>query len=309
MLSDEPIRAIVLAVSATVLFASSDTIAKYLSTSLPIAEFLWIRYVLFLAMAVLLAGRQPRRLLRPRNPGLQVARGICVVLSSILFVYGVRRMTMAQATSINFLSPILITVLSVPLLDETVGIRRWAAVGAGMLGMLVIVRPGLSGFEPAALFGVGGAFCWALALIITRMIAISDAPETTVFWSAGIGTIVLTALLPLEAAWPSWRQLGLSLLLGSLASGGQWAVILAHRLAPASLLAPFFYTQLLWAAALGFLVFGSQPDDWTLAGTAIIIASGLYTAHRERVRGRMARGELRQAVVCQAVETAAETRG
>jgi drug/metabolite transporter (DMT)-like permease len=296
MISDEPIRAIVLAISATVLFAVSDTIAKYLSTSLPIGEFLWIRYVLFLVMAILLAGRRPQRLMHPRSPMLQIARGVCVVLSSILFVYGVRRMTMAQATSINFLSPILITVLSVPLLGETVGIRRWAAVGAGMLGMLVIVRPGLSGFEPAALFGVGGAFCWALALIITRMIAISDAPETTVFWSAGVGTVVLTALLPLEAVWPSWRQLGLSLLLGSLASGGQWVVILAHRLAPASLLAPFFYTQLLWAAALGVLVFDSQPDGWTLTGAAIIIASGLYTAHRERVRRRIARGQTRQAV-------------
>ncbi|PPQ30370.1 DMT family transporter [Rhodopila globiformis] len=295
MLSDEPIRAIVLAISATVLFASSDTIAKYLSTSLPIAEFLWIRYALFLVMAVLLGSRQPHRLLRPRNTGLQVARGICVVLSSILFVHGVRQMSMAQATSINFLSPILITVLSVPLLRETVGLRRWAAVGAGMLGMLVIVRPGLSGFEPAALFGVGGAFCWALALIITRMIAVSDAPETTVFWSAGIGTLVLSTLLPLEAAWPSWRQLGLSLLLGSLASGGQWGIILAHRHAPASLLAPFFYIQLLWASALGFLVFGSRPDGWTLIGAGIIIASGLYTAHRERVRGRMARGEPRLA--------------
>src|SRR3954470_9522294 len=263
MLSDEPIRAIVLAVGATVLFAGSDTIAKYLSTSLPIGEFLWIRYVLFLVMAVLLVRRQKHRSVRPRNLVLQVARGIRVVLSSILFVYGVRKMTMAQATTITFLSPILITVLSIPLVGEAVGIRRWAAVGAGMLGMLVIVRPGLSGFEPAALFGVSGAFFWALALIITRRIAISDAPETTVFWSAAIGTVALTALLPLEAVWPSWQQLGLSLLLGGLASGGQWGVILAHRLAPASLLAPFFYTQLLWATALGFLVFGNAPDGWT----------------------------------------------
>jgi drug/metabolite transporter (DMT)-like permease len=145
------------------------------------------------------------------------------------------------------------------------------------------------------LFGIGGAFCWALALIITRKIAISDAPETTVLWSAGIGTAVLTALLPLEAVWPSWWQLGLSLLLGTLASGGQWTVILAHRLAPASLLAPFFYTQLLWVTVLGFLVFRNLPDGWTLAGATIIIASGLYTAHRERVRGRIARGEPRQA--------------
>src|SRR5215218_7873447 len=114
MSSDDPIRAILLAVGATVLFGSSDTIAKFLSGSLPIVEFLWIRYVLFLVMAMILVGRTPHRSVRPRNLGLQVARGICVVLSSVLFVYGVRQMTLAQATTINFLSPILITILSVP---------------------------------------------------------------------------------------------------------------------------------------------------------------------------------------------------
>jgi drug/metabolite transporter (DMT)-like permease len=288
MPSDDPLRAIVLAVSATVLFGSSDTISKYLSGSLPIVEFLWIRYILFLAMAMILAGRQPHQHLRPRNPGLQIVRGLCVAGSSVLFVYGVRQMTMAQATTISFLSPLLITILSIPLLGETVGPRRWAAVAAGMLGMLVVVRPGVGGFQPAALFGVASAFCWALALIITRKISTSDTSRTTVLWSAAIGTAVLTLMLPLEAIWPTPRQLGWSLILGVLASGGQWMVILAHRLAPASLLAPFFYVQLLWVTGLGFVVFGNLPDEWTLTGAGIIIASGLYTAHRERVRGRMA---------------------
>jgi drug/metabolite transporter (DMT)-like permease len=292
MLSDEPFGAIVLAIGATVLFGSSDTISKYLSGSLPIVEFIWIRYVLFLIMALYLVGRLPRRSVRARNPGLQVVRGICVAGSSILFVYGVRQMTMAQATTISFLSPLLITILSIPLLGEIVGIRRWAAVGAGMLGMLVVVRPGMGGFQPAALFGVASSLCWALALIITRKIAVSDAPQTTVLWSAAIGTAVLTVLLPFEAVWPNAKQLALSLVLGVLASGGQWLVILAHRIAPASLLAPFFYGQLLWVTILGFLVFGNLPDTWTVAGAGIIIASGLYTAHRERVRSREARVRL-----------------
>ena len=289
MFADDPIRGIVLTVGATVLFGSSDTIAKYLSTSIPISEFLWIRYVLFLGMALFLGRRVIGRSARPSNPGLQIARGLCVVFSSILFVYGVRRMTMAQATTINFISPILITILSVPLLGETVGLRRWAAAGTGLAGMLVVVRPGLGGFQPAALFGIGGAFCWAMALVITRKIAISDAAETTVLWSAAIGAAVLSVPLPFEAIWPNPRQFGLALLLGVLASGGQWIIILAHRLAPASLLAPFFYTQLIWVTVLGFLVFGNLPDGWTLLGATIIIASGLYTAHRERIRGRRTR--------------------
>ncbi len=281
MLPDDPVKAIALAVSATVLFGSSDTISKYLSGSLPIVEFIWIRYILFLITAACLVRR---RSILPRNPRLQIIRGLCVVGSSILFVYGVRQMTMAQATTISFLSPLLITILSIPLLGETVGPRRWAAVAVGMLGMLVVVRPGLGGFQPAALFGVASAFCWALALIITRKISNSDTPQTTVLWSAGIGTAVLSLILPFQAIWPTPKQLGLSLILGVLASGGQWVVILAHRIAPASLLAPFFYSQLLWVSVLGFLVFGNLPDIWTIVGATIIAASGLYTAHRERVR-------------------------
>jgi drug/metabolite transporter (DMT)-like permease len=229
--------------------------------------------------AILAQGRS----IRPRNPGLQITRGLCVVGSSVLFVYGVRQMTMAQATTISFLSPLLITILSIPLLQETVGPRRWAAVAAGMAGMLIVVRPGMGGFQPAALFGVASAFCWALALIITRKISNSDTPRTTVFWSAAIGTAFLTLMLPFQAILPTPRQFGLSLALGIIASAGQWLVILAHRFAPASLLAPFFYGQLLWVTGLGFLVFGNLPDQWTLTGAAIIITSGLYTAHRERV--------------------------
>jgi drug/metabolite transporter (DMT)-like permease len=161
-----------------------------------------------------------------------------------------------------------------------------------MLGMLIVVRPGLGGFQPAALFCVGSSLCWALALIITRRIAASELPQTTVLWSAGIGSVVLTLLLPLGAAVPDLKQLALSLTMGVAASGGQWLVILAHRVAPASLLAPFFYGQLLWATVSGFLVFGSVPDGWTLLGASVIVASGLYTAHRERVRARQ--GAVRQ---------------
>ena len=284
MFPDDPLRAIALAVSATLLFGTSDTISKYLSGSLPIVEFIWIRYILFLVMAFVLMRRAQRRSVRSKNKNLQIIRGICVVGSSILFVYGVRQLTMAQATTISFLSPMLITILSIPVLGETVGARRWAAVAAGLLGMLIVVRPGLGGFQPAGLFGVASSFCWALALIITRKISSSDPPEITILWSAAIGTVVLSLLLPFEFVWPTATQLGLSLVLGVLASCGQWIIILAHRIAPASLLAPFFYCQLLWVTALGYLVFGNLPDVWTITGAGIIILSGLYTAHRERVR-------------------------
>lgn len=283
---DNPLRGIALTASACALFAIADTTSKYLSTSLPVIEIQWIRYVLFFALASGLAIRAPERTFQPRNPKLQILRGLCVTGSSVLFVYGIRQMTMAQATTISFLSPLLITVLSIPLLGETVGIRRWAAVAAGVTGMLIVVRPGAQGFQPAALFGVASSCCWALALIITRKIAASDPPRTTIFWSAMIGAAALTVLLPFEAVWPSWSQFALCLTLGVLSSAGQWLVVLAHRLAPASLLAPFSYTQLPWVTVAGYIVFNNLPDRWTLVGASIIIASGLYTAHRERARAR-----------------------
>jgi drug/metabolite transporter (DMT)-like permease len=242
--------------------------------------------VLFFGLAVLLARRAPRRALRPNNPKLQILRGLAVTGSSVLFVFGVRQMSMAEATTISFLSPLLITILSIPLLGEVVGVRRWGAVLVGMLGVLIVVRPGTGGFQPAAFWGMASSFCWAAALIITRKIATTDQPTTTLLCSAGIGAVVLTFLVPLAWTWPTASQWALVLLLGVFSSLGQWMVILAHRQAPASLLAPFSYSQLIWATTLGFLVFGALPDRWTLVGAAVIVASGLYTAHRERVRAR-----------------------
>jgi drug/metabolite transporter (DMT)-like permease len=283
---DDPIRGIALMTGATVLFATADTTSKFLAGQLPIVEFIWLRYVLFVGMALLLARNVVRRPWVSRRPGLQLWRAIGVVGSSVLFVYGVRSMTMAQATTISFLSPLLITLLSIPLLREQVGIRRWAAVLAGMLGMLIVVRPGGGDFQPAALFGVASSCCWSTALILTRKLAPIDPAQTTLLWSAAIGAGVLTLALPLAFAWPTAGQFGLMLVMGVIASLGQWLVVLAHRHAPASLLAPFSYAQLIWASIAGFLVFANVPDRWTLLGAGVIIASGLYTAHRERVRAR-----------------------
>ncbi len=287
---EDPLRGILLSVGATVLFASSDTTAKFLSTQIPIVEIAWIRYVIFVCFAASLAwrasARDKTRLLAAKSRTMQVARGLFLVGSGLLFIFGVRQMPMAQATSISFISPLLITVLSIPILGEVVGVRRWAAVVVGMIGVLVVVRPATGGFQLAALFGVASAFCWAMALVITRKMSTTERPATTLLWSAGVGLIVLSVLLPFDHAWPTPAQWGLTLMLGCFASAGQWMVVLAHRQAPASVLAPFSYVQLLWAILAGYLVFAALPDRWTLVGAGIIVASGLYTAHRERVRGR-----------------------
>jgi len=278
MPKDDPMRGIVFAVCATILFATSDTIAKYLSESLPVVEFIWIRYVLFLVMALGLASRVRLRTLRPRAPKLQLLRGVCVVTSSVLFVYGVHSMSMAQATTISFLSPLLVTILSIPLLGEIVGIRRWAAVAAGLLGMLVVVRPGLGSFQAAALFGVASSVAWALALVITRRIAGTDTPQTTMLISSAVGSVVLSVLLPFEAIWPTPWQLTLYVLAG-LATVGLW--FWANMLYNRFTIGPGYWEYVYagnWIFQLLFAV--------TVYGTVVGLSLTAQAWRRERDRDR-----------------------
>jgi drug/metabolite transporter (DMT)-like permease len=284
--TDDPLRGIALSVFGTTVFAASDATAKFLTASLPVVEIAWIRYLIFVLFAAWLARSADLKALWPRAPALQALRALCVVGSAVFFVFGVRSMQIAQASVISFISPLLITVLAIPLLGEVVGMRRWAATAAGLLGVVIVARPGTGGFQPAAGFGVASSLCWALALVVTRKMASTERPATTLLWTAVIGTAVLSMLLPFVFVWPTPWQWALTLFIGVLSSTGQWMVVLAHRLAPASVLAPFSYTQLIWATLAGWLVFDTLPDAWTLVGGTIIIASGLYTAHRERLRAR-----------------------
>jgi drug/metabolite transporter (DMT)-like permease len=291
--ADNPLRGITLSLIATTVFACSDTMAKFLTESLPVIEIAWIRYMIFVIFCFWLARSANLRALWPRSPTLQVVRGLCVVGSAVLFVFGISSMQIAQASTISFISPLMITVLSIPVLGEVVGLRRWAATAVGMLGVVIVARPGTGGFQPAALFGVASSACWALALVITRKMSTTERTTTTLAWTAGVGAVVLTAMLPFVFVVPSLPHLLLALVVGVLSSAGQWLTVLAHRWAPASVLAPFSYVQLIWATISGWLVFDNLPDEWTLVGAAIIIASGLYTAHRERVRARGVRPRAR----------------
>lgn len=278
--------AILLVLCAVVLFSASDVMAKVLRQTLPAAEIAWLRYIVFTLFAAALLARRRFAGLRARRPVLQVLRGLGLVGSAVLFITGLGRLPVAEATAISFVSPAFITALSIPFLGEVVGIRRWLAVGAGLLGVLIVIRPDPAAMQAGAAFPLVSALCWAATIIITRRMGAGDRAETTVFWSAATGLLVLTALVPFDFAVPGPGQLGIALALGLCASVGQYLVILAYRRVAASVLAPFSYAQLLSSTVLGVLVFGAVPDGATLVGAAIVIASGLYTAHRERVRAR-----------------------
>ena len=276
--------AILLVLCAVVLFSLSDVLAKLLRQSLPAVEIAWLRYIVFVAFGTFLAGRNRFAGLRPRRPVLQGLRGLGLVGSAVLFISGLGYLPVAEATAINFVSPAFITALSIPFLGEVVGFRRWAAVLAGLGGVLIVIRPGAGALQAAAAFPLLSALCWAATIIITRRMGATDRTQTTLFWSALTGLAALTVLVPFGFVLPTPGQAGIALALGICASVGQYLVIIAYRLVPASTLAPFSYAQILSSTGLGYLVFGAVPDRATLVGAAIVIASGLYTAHRERVR-------------------------
>jgi drug/metabolite transporter (DMT)-like permease len=285
---ENPLRGIVLILASTFLFSLSDATAKYLSQFLPVVEIAWIRYLIFVGFALAIAvGSGPGRF-RVRRPGLQVIRGLGLVASALAFIFALRFLPLADASAIGFVSPLLTTMLAVPMLGEVVGIRRWTAAVIGLLGALVVVRPGTSAFQPAAFLVVLSSLSWALASVLTRMMAGVDTSATTLLWSACTGAVVLSAALGFEVLLPTAGQLALCVVLGVVASAGQYLTVLAYRHGAASVLAPFSYSQLIWATALGYLVFDAVPDAWTFVGATIIVASGSYSAHRERLARRRA---------------------
>ncbi|MBJ6128158.1 DMT family transporter [Microvirga splendida] len=283
---DATFAAIGLALLSTVFFAMGDVTAKLLTDTLPAIEVTWLRYVVFCLVVVpaVFVTRGAKAMHTPRLR-LQIIRALAVAGSSVLFILGLGHLQVAEATAINFISPIFITALSIPLLGEKVGIRRWAAAGVGFLGVMLVVQPGGSAFQVAALLPIGAALSWAVAAIATRLMS-SERPEATLAWSAVIGLIALTAFVPFHWRTPIAGEIGLAVLMGGFSTVGHWLIILAYRKAAASTIAPFSYVQLLFAGLLGFSVFGTVPGTMTLVGGLVIAASGLYTAHRERIRAR-----------------------
>ena len=211
-------------------------------------------------------------------------RGLALLGSSLFFISGLRYLPIAEASATGFVSPLFVTALSIVFLGERVGARRWIATAVGLVGVLIILRPGSGAFHPAAFFPIVSALAWACTLIMTRMMSGREHALTTMTYSSIAGVAVLCALVPFVWVAPSWHDILFGIFIGVASTAGQWIVVLAFRYADASVLAPFSYTQLLWVSILGFVIFGEVPDIWTVTGAVFIVGSGLYTAHRERVR-------------------------
>lgn len=280
-------RPIIMVLAAVLLFSLSDAFAKRLGAQIPGLQLAWLRYMVFFAFALWLAGRAGFRVPRSSEPRLQGLRALCLLLSSTLFLLGLAQLPVAEATAISFATPAFVTMLSIPLLKEKVKRRRWAAVLLGLAGVLVVVRPGADAFTPGALLPLGSALCGALAVVFTRGIGDRDPLPTTLFWSAGVGVVVLSLGSPAWFVPMTARDLYLAGFMGALYAAAQWLLVAAYRNGDASFLAPFSYAQVLFATVVGLVFFGSWPDAVSLAGILLVTLSGAYTLHREGILGRL----------------------
>jgi len=273
---------------ALMCFACLDAIAKWLSPQIGPIPTTFARYLasVLLVTAVLNPWTQPG-IMATRKPWMQWTRSLLLFGSTMLNFLALQHLQLTQTMSIMFMAPLIVALISGPLLGEWVGARRLAAIGIGFCGILIVTRPGLGGIHPAALFSVAGTICYALYAILTRILAAHDSSGTTMVYSGLGGLAILTPIIPFY--WqtpPSGAAWAMMALIGGFGAIGHWLLIQAHKRAPASVLSPFIYSQMLWMILLGWLVFGDWPDRWTFVGAGVVIVSGLYLLHRERVTGR-----------------------
>jgi drug/metabolite transporter (DMT)-like permease len=268
---------------------SLDTTGKYLVQDHSLFLVVWARYVgQMLVVAPFAWHRAGNGFWRTRYLPVQLLRSTMLLGATVCLYGGLRYLPLAEGSAILFLAPMLIVMLSGPVLGEKPTRARWVASITGFLGVLILLRPGSAVFHPATLLLLGAALFNAFYNMLTRKLLYEDV-YTTLFYSALVGTVALTAALPwgFDQIKPTLNDGGLLLLLGLLAGLGHWFVIASYLLAPASLLTPFTYVQMIWAVAYGYMIFGQLPDRWSVVGMCVIVASGVYLAVMEHRRMRL----------------------
>jgi len=268
-------------------FSVLETTAKYLSCLYPVPMLVWSRYTVHtLLMLLLFAPRFGVALLRTAQPGGQILRAALLMGSTACYFGALSFLPMAEVKAVSFISPLLVTVLAVWWLREEVSRARWLAVVVGFLGVLFIVRPGSAMLQWPALLAVGAAFCYSLYQIMTRKFSETENVFTTLFYTALVGCVLMSLIVPLFWKTPDIRHVPFLILLGLVAGFGHYMLIKALELENASFLSPLGYVQLLWVILFGFLAFGDLPDLYSMVGMAIVVGSGLYVALGHRFKPR-----------------------
>ena len=277
-------------VGATAAFSLSDALAKLMTDTYPVVLIVWGKYLFqMLVISVALVRMRPVDLVKTRRPFLQIGRSALSLISITVFIVALAHIPLADTIAVGYVSPLLVTALSVPLLGERVGVRRWSAVIVGFFGALIIIRPGLGVMHWAVMLPLVSATLYALYQIMTRMVVAVDHPMTTLFYSSAVGLIGASFMVPFFWVMPTPEMWANLFVQGSLGALAHFMLIRALAYAPVSTLAPFSYTGLLSAAVLGYLFFGDFPDRWTIIGAGVIVGSGLYVIYRETTLARQRR--------------------
>lgn len=272
-----PLAGIALMLAATLSFVLLDGSAKYLADRLPVVQLVWARYTISLALLTaalpLLGGWG---IVSTNRPVVQCVRGFMLMCATASIFTAMRYLPMADAYAISFISPAIVAALAIPVLGERVSVPRWTAIGLGFLGVLIVIRPGSGVVSWPAVFPLAMATFYAIYQVMTRAVGASDPPLTTLFYTMLVGTAVSSVAMPFVwAPIPDVGSFVVLIWMGVIGIAGQFALITAFAKAPASVLAPIAYTQIVWAAIGGFLVFGDIPDFATIVGSLVVIASGL----------------------------------
>ncbi|MEZ5925025.1 MAG: DMT family transporter [Hyphomicrobiaceae bacterium] len=281
---------------AVAIFAIQDATSKVSTViyGLPVLQVVAMRFIVNAGLNTLYFG--PRRipaLLRSARPGLQIGRGMIMSLSTLLNFTALLYLRLDQTMTITFLTPLLVALLAGPMLGEWVGWRRMLAIIVGFLGVLLVIRPDIGGIHWAVIPSIGATVAYALYIIATRYMAPLDSAEVMQFYTPLGGLLLFGPMVFFVWQTPTnWLQWLALLSVGFWGALSHWFLILAHRRAPASVVAPFIYTEIVWMILLGAALFADMPDGWTLAGAAIVIGSGLYLLYRETVRARQEKSRI-----------------
>ena len=281
--------AIALTLVSYLLFTLIDTCAKWLTLrGMPTGQVVFVRYAgQFILVLALFAPRYGIQMLRTQRPGLEVLRGLALLGSTAGNFVALAYLPLTVTASIAFTVPLILSALSVPLLGEKVGWRRWLAILVGFCGVLIIIRPGTEAFQPVSLFSLAAAASVSIYMILTRKLAGIDPPETQQFYAGTVATVCLLPFALADWMWPvdpiDWLAF---CMIGAVALIGHQILSFAHHFAPASVLAPFGYVQIFYMSASSWLIFNQPPDSWIFVGAPVVMASGLYIWLRERQLSR-----------------------
>ena len=278
-------KAVLLNISAWMLLPFMDGIAKHLTTEIHFIQVVWGRYLFMALISLFITYFFFKKNLKwPNNIPIQLSRSLFLFLSTILFFYAISVISLAEALTLGFFSPMIVTLLSAFLLKEKVGIRRWSAVIIGFIGVLFVVRPGFNEINLATLTALACGICYAFYIISTRKLSNQDNPFLTLIFTGLTGSVIISLIVPFYWTWISVTQIILLISLAAIGTLAHFLLILSLSFAEASKLAPLAYSEIIMSVIIGYYFFGDFPDQWMWLGLIIIIASGVYISLRENVK-------------------------